>query len=85
MQFLFSSTTTSLFKCLVCKINLLQNLHEGTVDESGKSMYRKAVDGKLDNDRSILISYLAAISQFPKNLFDSLKLLSEVRSSNFIV
>ncbi|VDM94971.1 unnamed protein product [Thelazia callipaeda] len=30
-----------------------------------------------EEDHVILISYLAAISQFPKNLFDSLKLLSE--------
>ncbi|VBB30422.1 unnamed protein product [Acanthocheilonema viteae] len=34
-------------------------------------------NGEPDSDRLILISYLAAISQFPKNLFDSLKLLSE--------
>uniref|UniRef100_A0A915Q3I8 Guanylate cyclase n=1 Tax=Setaria digitata TaxID=48799 RepID=A0A915Q3I8_9BILA len=41
-----------------------------------ESILRESSDGKMANN-SILISYLAAISQFPKNLFDSLKLLSE--------
>ncbi|VDK69516.1 unnamed protein product [Litomosoides sigmodontis] len=61
----------------------VQNHHEGAVDRTldrGKLMFGNAVNGKLDSKRSILISYLAAISQFPKNLFDSLKLLSEANN-----
>ncbi|VDK69925.1 unnamed protein product [Onchocerca ochengi] len=58
----------------------VQYLHGKTVDQildNGKLIFKKAADKKLNSNPSILISYLAAISQFPKNLFDSLKLLSE--------
>ncbi|VDM21098.1 unnamed protein product [Wuchereria bancrofti] len=61
----------------------IQNLHERAMNgilNNSKLMLEKAADEKLNSDRSILISYLAAISQFPKNLFDSLKLLSEANN-----
>lgn len=61
----------------------IQNLHERAMDgilNNSKQMLEKVADEKLSSDRLILISYLAAISQFPKNLFDSLKLLSEANN-----